>query len=475
MNQYKYLAKNVGTIFIGTFASRVLSFFLVPLYTYVLSTKDFGIYDLFNNIIFLTIPILTSNISEAVLRFGMDVAYDRKQVLSIGIRNVFFSSGIIALALLVNHIFDFNDMVDSYAIFFFFLYLFTAMLGLLGNFAKAIDKVIALSISGIISTFCIVGFNLLFLLVAKIGLVGYFLSYILGYLIASTYLAIVCRVHEYYSSSRNPQLKNEMLEYGFPLAFNSIGWWINNASDRFIIIAYCGLGANGIYSVSGKIPAILDILQSIFSSAWSISTIKENDKDNAVEFYSKIYKTFSSAVILTGSLIIVFNKALATILYQKDFYSAWKYVPFLTIASILGAITSFYGGIFTAIKDTKVFSYSTIIGSFVNVVLNFIFIPKFGPLAASITTMIGFMCIVVIRKNRLKKYFTLQFSRSKELISYIILIVQSVCYIYIKSNLILYMIQFLAFSILACIHKENIKDVVNYIINNILARRKNAI
>ena len=43
-NSYNYLAKNIGLLTLSNFATKILSFFLVPLYTSVLSTADYGAY-----------------------------------------------------------------------------------------------------------------------------------------------------------------------------------------------------------------------------------------------------------------------------------------------------------------------------------------------------------------------------------------------------------------------------------------------
>lgn len=71
MKKYIYLIKNMGLLTISSFGSKLLSFFLVPLYTSILTTKDYGIYDVFNTTIMLLIPILTSGMLEAVLRFPL--------------------------------------------------------------------------------------------------------------------------------------------------------------------------------------------------------------------------------------------------------------------------------------------------------------------------------------------------------------------------------------------------------------------
>ncbi|HAQ8217931.1 TPA: oligosaccharide flippase family protein, partial [Enterococcus faecium] len=46
MSKTKYLIKNMGILTISNFSSKILVFLLVPLYTSVLSTTEYGTYDL---------------------------------------------------------------------------------------------------------------------------------------------------------------------------------------------------------------------------------------------------------------------------------------------------------------------------------------------------------------------------------------------------------------------------------------------
>lgn len=83
---YKYLLKNIGFLTISQFASKFLSFFLVPLYTNILTPEEYGIYDLVATTIYLLIPIATLNIGEAVIVFTLDKKNDKSQVLSLSLK-----------------------------------------------------------------------------------------------------------------------------------------------------------------------------------------------------------------------------------------------------------------------------------------------------------------------------------------------------------------------------------------------------
>ena len=83
MKKYKELIKNMGLLTLSNFGSKILSFFLVPLYTAVLSTKDYGNFDFVTVTASLLIPLLTLNISEGALRFLLDKEKNKKQIFNI--------------------------------------------------------------------------------------------------------------------------------------------------------------------------------------------------------------------------------------------------------------------------------------------------------------------------------------------------------------------------------------------------------
>ena len=112
-----------------------------------------------------------------------------------------------------------------------------------------------------------------------------------------------------------------MLEYCKPLIANAIAWWVNNTSDRYIVIFFCGLAENGIYSVASKIPSILNLFQSIFSQAWSLSAVRDFDKDDKNDFFINTYKMYNCMLVIICSIIIIFDKVMAHFLYSKNFYT----------------------------------------------------------------------------------------------------------------------------------------------------------
>lgn len=461
MDKYKYLVKNIGVLTLSNFATRLLGFFLVPLYTSILTTSDYGTYDLFNTTIGVLLPILTINIQEGVMRYAMDKSYDRKAIVTIAFRYLLIGTTIVALILGINVILNLNSLVRTYGVFFFLMFFIQALSGIVTFYIRGTDKISDLSISSIIASVSTIGFNILFLAVFKWGLVGYFMANIIGPMIQDCYLIFRGQM------LRNIDLKNpytietkQLVAYSKPLIANSIAWWVNNASDRYIVIAFCGLASNGIYSVASKIPAILNVFQTIFNQAWALSAVKDYDPDDKRGFFSNTYKAYNCFMTIICSGIIMLDKILAKILYAKDFYVAWRYVPWLTIAILFGALSGYIGGFFTAVKDSKKFAKSTAIGAFTNIILNIFFTPIIGPLGAAIATTICYFEVYVVRLLQSRKYMKLKLNLRRDLISYMLIVIQALTLIAISQTIFMYGILCIIFLVICFMYLNDIKTMI---------------
>ena len=82
-NKYKRLIKNILLLFTGNFVSKVLSFLMVPFYTSILTTSDYGVSDLITTTVLLVLPFFSLLMDEAVMRFTLDEGSEKKQVFTI--------------------------------------------------------------------------------------------------------------------------------------------------------------------------------------------------------------------------------------------------------------------------------------------------------------------------------------------------------------------------------------------------------
>lgn len=422
---YRYLFNNIGLLTLSNFATKFLSFFLVPLYTNILTTTEYGTYDLFNATIGVLLPVLTLNIQESVLRFALDKKTNREAIVTISVKYLLISNFLVIIGLIFNRITNLNVMIAEYGIYFFLMFFVQSLVGVITCYIRGVDRVADLSVSSVITSIVTISCNIIFLVAFKWGLPGYFLANIIGPLVQCIYLMVRS---SFLNEIRFEQFTTEeeaMTNYSEPLIANSIAWWVNNVSDRYVIVFFCGLAENGVYSVAGKIPSILNIFQTVFNQAWTLSAVKDFDPEDKNGFFTNTYKAYNCMMVIICSSIIVADKILAKFLYAKDFYVAWKYVPWLTVAILFGALSGYLGGFFSAVKDSKLFATSTIMGAIINLILNFIFTPIYGAMGAAIATAISYIVVWAFRYVQSRKYIKLKINLTRDIIAYILLIVQS--------------------------------------------------
>lgn len=456
MERYKYLFKNIGLLTLSNFGTKLLSFFLVPLYTSILTTAEYGSYDLLYTTTSLLIPIFSIDIIDSVLRFSLDEKSDKQEVFSIGIKVIGKSLIFLAILLLINHFVGFLNVINQYLGYFILFYVAHMVLQLMQFFSRGIDHVADLSVSGVLNTAVMIALNILFLVVIRLGIDGYLLANIIANFLAALYLAIRTKVWKYIRfTGLSKRVESEMLTYSRPLVINMVSWWINNASDRYVVTWLCGIAANGIYSVGYKIPSILNVFQTIFNQAWQLSTVRELDQDDSSAFYSQIYNTYNMLMVVLCSALIVLARIMADFLYAKDFFEAWKYVPFLMIAIVFGALSGFLGGIFQAYKDSKIQSQSTLIGALFNIALNFTLVLVCGPIGAAIATAISYYIVWLMRLRYAKRYVVLNIHLGRDYFAYGVLIVQSILLLIFDDSIFLYTVLCtLSIIILALYYKE---------------------
>lgn len=464
VNRYRYLIKNIGLLTLSSFATKLISFFLVPLYTNILTTTEYGTYDLFSTTIGILIPVLTLNIQESVMRFALDKKFNKNAIVTIALKQLLVSYSVIIVGLIVNSIFEFSVIGKEYAVFFFLMFFVQALSGIILAYIRGVDKITELSISSIAASVVTIGCNVIFLAYFHWGLIGYFLANIFGPLIQCLYLIIrshiASNIHFFktYKAERK-----EMLDYSKPMIANSIAWWVNNASDRYVIIFFCGLAENGIYSVASKIPSILNIFQSIFNQAWTLSAVKDFDPEDKNGFFANTYKAYNCFLVILCSAIIVADKFLARFLYAKDFYVAWRYVPWLTIAIVFGALSGYIGGFFSAVKNSKIYAQSTIIGAVSNIIMNIIFTPLIGPLGAAIATAICYFIVWAVRYWHSKRFIKLKINLYRDLFTYVLLAVQSLVLLAVSEDLLLYGMEGGLFILIVLLYIKEILQIFNKI------------
>ncbi len=423
MNQYKKLGKNFAFLTIGSFASRLISFFMVPLYTAVLTTAEYGASSLINTSIWLLLPLFSLLMDEAVMRFALDKEIESSQTFSIGIWIAMIGFGVFCL---LSPLFLLFEALRPYYWFFILYYLGTNFNGIVGQFAKSSGYLNQYTISGVIHTFIHILLSILFLVVFKWGVYGYLLATDIGLLFNALFIFISCKLHRYLLSPKklNLKLARVMIRYSVPMIPNYLSWWVCNASNQYMITAMVGVGANGIYSVSGKIPSLLSQMASLFNSAWRLSAVDDFGTEGSQKFYHDIYSIYSTVLTVGAAVLVLFTKLLAGLLFSNEFFEAWRIAPTLILAQVISTLAIFMGSVFTSAKKTKALFLAPTVAAILNIILNYILIRQISAIGAAIASCVSFLTIYLINFFLTRKIMDIGISLWHELLLFALLALQ---------------------------------------------------
>lgn len=407
MNQKKQLLKNTIIIAIGKLSTQVISFLLLPLYTWKLSPEQYGSYDFMVTLSVFLLPIVTLLMEESMFRFLIDAetVKQRKKVIT---ATVFYMIlGTIAFTIIAGIVMAIIKY--QYGLLFIAFVISNILLNLSNCLSRGEGKIKLYSLSNFILGASTIILNIIFILPLKMGVNGLLLSNT----IANTATAIIVlkqlKVKKYINKqSLSRKTLSQMVRYSVPLVPNNISWIIISLSDRLMLTAMSGSGANGIYSIANKFPNIIYTCYGFFSTAWKESAARILKEDNKKVYYNSIYKdvkVFLKAIVLglIAIMPLVFSR-----LVNSSYNEAYLYIPILTLSIYYTNMSNFYGGIFTAYKNTKIMGNTTVGAAAINVLLNFIFIPKFGIYAASVATLFSNWIVYVYRRIRLREYIKLK-------------------------------------------------------------------
>lgn len=407
MGENKRLIKNTGIIAIGNMSTKLVSFLLLPLYTTLLSTQEYGTFDYILSIATFSVPFVSLLMDESIFRFLIDCKNEteKKKVISTSVLVV--GTGISLFTIIGIPVL--NSMNCNYTYYAIAYILISVMSGMLSALLRGIGRTYQFSIFNFVMGSLQIFLNVFFIAILHLGLLGMLLASILAQFFVSLIFIIKIKLWKFIDLSLiDSKLAKDMIVYSLPLIPNKISWTIINVSDRIIIMNILGSSASGIYAASYKFPNLMDTIYGFFYQSWKESSARVMGDESQDRFYNSVYyylKNFMYSIVIG---MIAFMPVVFKFMINGSYYEAIKYVPILLIATYFANISGFYGGIFTAYKDTKIMGTTTIVAALINLIVNVLFISMIGIYAAAMSTLVANFVVYLYRKFKVKKYITLQ-------------------------------------------------------------------
>lgn len=456
MSKGKDLAKNTAIVSIGKICTQLITFFLLPVYTAVLSNEEYGVVDLLNTLTSLLLPIATLQIEQGIFRYLLDCRENKEKqttLITTVSKFILVQSAICILIFLCASPFIHNE-------YKYFL-MANLLMGILSSISLQICRGLGdnktYAVGSFITGALTVILNVIFIVAFKWGAYGMLIATAISNLLCAIYVFVKKKIYKYIDIKQNDKkLLKDIVKYSVPLIPNMISWWIVSASDRTIISAVIGVAQNGIYSAANKFSGIFSTLYSVFNLTWTESASININSEDRDEFFSKI---FDFIVRFFGSLClgtIAVMPFVFGILVNEKFAESYYQIPILILGSVFNILVSFLGSVYVAKKLTKEIAKTSIIAAIINIVVNVALINQIGLYAASISTVIAYFAMFIYRWIDVKKYVSIKTNKTLIAVLSVSFLVAIITY-YLKMKIISIVVLLAVIIIAIYINKDSAK------------------
>jgi len=468
------LARNIFVFGLATIISRLITFILTPIYTRYFNPQEFGIYSLITMAISIVCSLCMIGTSDALFRLyfdNNDLSYRRK-LISTGLKLVIYVTGSVLIVffifrkpITVRYLGNIKYL--DYVILGIFIVFFRNITSITNSIIRMENnrkKIVQITLIQSVVTLL---FNLLFIVVMhkdmRFILVANIINLIILFFITSEY----GKKYLNFSDFRiNKTISKEIVKYGLPLTPVFIGYWILSAADKLILNYIYDTSAVGLYAVGMKLASIMSLFQAIFGQGWhffSFFTMRDND---ASKIYGKIFDlaVFTGVSIVT--VLLFYGDFIFKILFSQIYYEAWVVSPILCLGPVI-MVLKWIAGIGTSIKKK---TYLSTIGIFLaavtNIILNFLFIPKYYLMGAAIATLISYVVMLIFDILVVCPLFNIDFNKKRIIITSLVLFSSYIIkYKFLENKLLLSTIFLLIYISIYCIFNVDlIKEIYKKII-----------
>jgi len=392
------LVKDMAIYGAGDFVFRFIAFGVFPIYAHLFSVNEFGIMELVNTFAGLVSIFIWLGMTNAVQRFYWDPETPkegRPRLISTSlfiliIWSILFTSG----ALIAIYLFS-EEIKGSYGILPGFILLSLSSNIPMQILQYSLDtlrlhfspwKFMLLSgwknLSG-------VALGLLFILVLKMGLFGFFLGNLLAPTVSVPLGLWLIRKDLIWGFDR--KVAKEVVQFGYPFVFAGLAYWFFGSLDRWMLATMVDNTQVGLFSIAFKFASLLVFINFAFGQAWSPFAIKiYAERPDYRTVFSHILSYLFFGLSLIGAGLTLFARELLHLLTPASYYSAATVMGYITMGMVLQGTTQVTALGISLERKTHLISHAAWLTAGVNFILNWLLIPKYGALGSGIAIFLSY-------------------------------------------------------------------------------------
>ncbi len=401
-DELKNLSKHSLVYMLGSIASRMIGFIMIPVYTRYLTPSDYGILELVSLTIDIVGMLAVLGINSAITRFYYEYKEqnERDEVITTALISTF------ALAMIPTTILILNANWLSTLVFDKPDYAYYFQLLLLSNFLDLILMIpmTVLTIRERSKTYVVfsmirlavsLSLNIYFVVIAEMGIVGILYSGLISVAFSAVLLCFVIftRMKIRFSAIKAMQ----MIKFGAPLVVASFGTFILNFADRYFLEHFSTLRMVGLYGLGYKFAiALSQLLHGPFNLMWNVFMFKIADRKDAKQIYARVMTYNSFVVILFALGMAVLIKDVLKILVTSEFLDAYKVVPFIVAGFYFYYMMPILDVGIMLTKKTYLRAINVTAAAIVNLVLNYTLISQFDMMGAAYATLLSYAFLSIL-------------------------------------------------------------------------------
>ncbi|PID82592.1 MAG: hypothetical protein CSB16_00455 [Clostridiales bacterium] len=406
----KQLLKDTSILMVSNFLLKGITFFLLPLYTKYLSTSQLGISDTITTTVSFLFPLLVMALDGALGAFYFDEEnedYQNRVFNTVRILLVISSLVPIILAFFAAPISSLLFGSNKY-----YLLIIISLASVSFNLwhlpfsilARLKNKMLLFSIVNVVSSAFMIALNIVFLVVFNLGEMSLILStFIINLLKLLIYFYFFNRSVATRFFDKN--LSKKIFKFSIPLMPSTIAGWILNLSDRYFLIAFIGTSSVGLYGIANRFASILTIVTSAIFTAYTPFAFRYKNEEDSKKIFGDILN-FLSLVLLSMSIFaVIFRHDIFRIMIDPSYNGAKPIMGLILFSQFIYGLNVIVGYGISFMKKSIYHTISVWVGAIVNIVLNYIFIPKYGIVAAAATTLVGYTVMFIITYRFAQKLY----------------------------------------------------------------------
>jgi len=434
LDKLKSLSKDTMIYGTSTIIGRFLNFLLVPIYTNIFLPGEFGIVANIYAYIAILNVFFTIGLESGYFKFASTLEVgSKKENFSHPFLGIFFNALILSSVLYIfsndfSYLFQIdvnrNILIKYTAAILFFDAIVIVPFAYLRLQHKP-KQFAAIRVANItINVAC----NLILILVFKMGIESVFISNLAAS--AVTFLMLLPVVIKNTTFSYNKKLVKELIRFSLPYIPAGISSNIIQVINRPILTALTDDSTVGIFQANYRLGIFMMLFVSMFEFAWRPFFLQNAKESNAKEIYSKVMTLFILAASFIFFILSLFIDNIAQFklpfkgyLIGKAYWGGLYIVPVILLSYLFyGIYINLMAGIYIE-KKTKYLPYITGVAAAINIIFNFVLIPKINMMGCAIATLLSYIAMVIGIYLVSQKHYFIKYEINKIIYIFILLFI----------------------------------------------------